>query len=71
VRFPPVPQTSLSRLPDVKHGNAAASNRGYEAEDRWRVFTPVLSAESSDRVPLRQCPAGSDVPDPRWQGGTS
>jgi glucose-6-phosphate 1-dehydrogenase len=43
-------------------GNAALSIRGDEAEESWRVFTPVLSAWSRDLVPLEEYAAGSDGP---------
>ena len=47
-------------LQDVLDGNAALSIRGDEAEQSWRVLTPVLSAWSKDLVPLEEYPAGSD-----------
>jgi len=49
-------------LLDVLNGNAALSIRGDEAEESWRVLTPVLSAWSKDLVPLEEYPAGSDGP---------
>ncbi|MEU6431057.1 glucose-6-phosphate dehydrogenase [Microbispora sp. NPDC046973] len=49
-------------LLDVLSGNAALSIRGDEAEESWRVLTPVLSAWSEDIVPLREYPAGSGGP---------
>lgn len=49
-------------LLDVLDGNAALSIRGDEAEEAWRVLTPVLSAWSEDLVPLEEYPAGSDGP---------
>ena len=52
-------------LLDVLNGNAALSIRGDEAEESWRVLTPVLSAWSKDLVPLEEYPAGSDGPAPR------
>jgi glucose-6-phosphate 1-dehydrogenase len=57
-------------LLDVLNGNAALSIRGDEAEEAWRVVTPVLSAWSKDLVPLLEYPAGSDGPDPGPQGAT-
>ena len=51
-------------LLDVLSGNAALSIRGDEAEESWRVLTPVLSAWSNDLVPLQEYPAGSDGPGP-------
>jgi glucose-6-phosphate 1-dehydrogenase len=58
-------------LLDVLDGNAALSIRGDEAEEAWRVLTPVLSAWSKDLVPLDEYPAGSDGPGPRRLEGTS
>jgi glucose-6-phosphate 1-dehydrogenase len=36
-----------------------------EAEEAWRVVTPVLSAWAAGIVPLEEYPAGSDGPRPR------
>jgi glucose-6-phosphate 1-dehydrogenase len=58
-------------LLDVLDGNAALSIRGDEAEEAWRVLTPVLSAWSKDLVPLEEYPAGSDGPGPRQPEGTN
>lgn len=55
-------------LLDVLNGNAALSIRGDEAEESWRVVSPVLSAWSRDLVPLQEYPAGSNGPGPRQQG---
>ena len=52
-------------LLDVLNGDSALSVRGDEAEESWRVLTPVLSAWSKDLVPLEEYPAGSDGPGPR------
>jgi glucose-6-phosphate 1-dehydrogenase len=52
-------------LLDALNGNAALSIRGDEAEQSWRVLTPVISAWSKDLVPLEEYPAGSDGPGPR------
>lgn len=49
-------------LLDVLHGNAALSIRGDEAEEAWRVLTPVMSAWSKDLVPLQEYPAGTTGP---------
>ncbi|TDB93497.1 glucose-6-phosphate dehydrogenase [Actinomadura sp. 7K534] len=51
-------------LLDVLHGNAALSIRADEAEEAWRVLTPVMSAWSSDLVPLQEYAAGSPGPAP-------
>ena len=52
-------------LLDVLNGNAALSIRGDEAEESWRVLTPVLEAWTKDQVPLQEYPAGSDGPAPQ------
>ncbi|MBF9067175.1 glucose-6-phosphate dehydrogenase [Streptacidiphilus fuscans] len=49
-------------LLDVLTGNPALSIRGDEAEESWRILTPVLTAWSQDLVPLQEYPAGSDGP---------
>lgn len=46
-------------LLDVLLGNPALSIRGDEAEEAWRVVTPIISAWSRDLVPLDDYPAGS------------
>jgi len=45
----------------VLNGEAALSIRGDEAEEAWRVVTPVLDAWSADLVPMEEYPAGSLV----------
>jgi glucose-6-phosphate 1-dehydrogenase len=52
-------------LLDVLNGDPALSIRGDEAEESWRVVTPVLEAWAKDLVPLEEYPAGSDGPAPR------
>jgi glucose-6-phosphate 1-dehydrogenase len=49
-------------LLDVLTGNGALSIRADEAEESWRVLTPVLSAWSKDLIPLAEYPAGTDGP---------
>ena len=49
-------------LMDVLTGNSALSIRGDEAEESWRVLTPVLQAWADGRVPMEEYPAGSDGP---------
>jgi glucose-6-phosphate 1-dehydrogenase len=46
-------------LLDVLTGNPALSIRGDEAEQSWRVVTPILSAWERDLVPLDEYPAGT------------
>jgi glucose-6-phosphate 1-dehydrogenase len=49
-------------LLDVFHRNPALSIRADEAEESWRVVTPVLTAWAKDLVPLQEYPAGSAGP---------
>lgn len=49
-------------LLDVLLGNPALSIRADEAEQAWRVVTPVIDAWSRDLVPLDDYPAGSPGP---------
>lgn len=49
-------------LLDVLHRDPALSIRGDEAEESWRVVTPVLAAWASDLVPLEEYAASSDGP---------
>lgn len=49
-------------LRQVLNGEAALSIRGDEAEESWRVVSPVLEAWAKDLVPLGEYPAGSDGP---------
>ena len=49
-------------LLDILKGNSALSIRADEAEESWRVVTPVLDAWSKELVPLQEYPAGSDGP---------
>ena len=56
--LPPYAQLLL----DVFTGNSALSIRADEAEESWRVVTPVLDAWSKELVPLQEYSAGSDGP---------
>jgi glucose-6-phosphate 1-dehydrogenase len=56
-------------LLDVFERNAALSIRGDEAEESWRIVSPVLDAWAADRVPLEEYPAGSDGPPGRGREG--
>ena len=49
-------------LLDVLTGQSALSIRADEAEESWRVVTPVLEAWSRDLVPLEEYDAGSSGP---------
>ena len=58
--LPPYAQLLL----DILTGNSALSIRADEAEESWRVVTPVLDAWSNEQVPLQEYSAGSDGPPP-------
>ena len=49
-------------LLDVLNGGSTLSVRGDEAEQAWRVLTPVLEAWDEGLVPLEEYPAGSAGP---------
>jgi glucose-6-phosphate 1-dehydrogenase len=49
-------------LLDVFNRDPALSIRCDEAEESWRVVTPVLDAWANDLVPLQEYAAGSDGP---------
>ncbi len=49
-------------LLDVLRGDPALAIRADEAEQAWRVVTPILSAWSRNLVPLDEYPAGSSGP---------
>jgi glucose-6-phosphate 1-dehydrogenase len=49
-------------LLDVLSGNSALSIRADEAEEAWRLLTPVLDGWSRDLVPLEEYDAGSSGP---------
>ena len=52
-------------LLEVLNEDTALSIRGDEAEEAWRVLTPVLQSWHVDHVPLEEYPAGSkDLPEP-------
>lgn len=66
LRFSLQPELPPPRLPaysrlllDILNGDCALSIRGDEAEEAWRVVTPILDAWAEDRVPLEEYPAGS------------
>ena len=46
----------------VLRGEAALSIRGDEAEESWRVVTPILEAWAEGATPLEEYPAGSAGP---------
>jgi glucose-6-phosphate 1-dehydrogenase len=49
-------------LIDVLSGDCSLSIRGDEAEEAWRVLTPILQAWKEDKVPLLEYQAGSNGP---------
>jgi glucose-6-phosphate 1-dehydrogenase len=49
-------------LLDVLSGNSALSIRADEAEEAWRVLTPVLDGWARDLSPLAEYDAGSSSP---------
>ena len=49
-------------LLDVLRGNSALSIRADEAEEAWRVLTPVLEGWSRNLAPLEEYDAGSNGP---------
>ena len=55
-------------LLDVFNRDPALSIRADEAEESWRVVTPVLAAWAKDLVPLEEYVAGSDGPSDRRAG---
>jgi glucose-6-phosphate 1-dehydrogenase len=60
---PDAPLPPYSRvLLDLLNGDTSLSISGEEAEEAWRIVTPVLQAWSDDRVPLSEYPAGSTGP---------
>ena len=55
-------------LREVLSGGSTLSVRGDEAEEAWRILTPVIQAWAEDRVPLEEYPAGSAGPPPPGGG---
>jgi glucose-6-phosphate 1-dehydrogenase len=51
-------------LLNILNGDSTLSIRGDEAEQAWRVVTPVLEAWADGQVPLQEYPAGSSGPAP-------
>jgi glucose-6-phosphate 1-dehydrogenase len=49
-------------LREVLTGASTLSVRGQEAEEAWRIVTPVLQAWAEQRVALEEYPAGSEGP---------
>jgi glucose-6-phosphate 1-dehydrogenase len=51
-------------LLDVLTGDCRLSIRGDEAEESWRVMTPILQGWAENLVPMQEYPAGSAGPPP-------
>jgi glucose-6-phosphate 1-dehydrogenase len=51
-------------LLDILNHEVKLSIRGDEAEEAWRVVTPVLDAWAADLVPMEEYPAGGGGPEP-------
>ena len=49
-------------LLQILEGDCTLSIRDDEAEESWRVITPILNAWAQGRVPLLEYPAGSNGP---------
>ena len=49
-------------LLDVINGDAALSIRDDEAEESWRIVTPILDVWAAGGVPLLEYRAGTDGP---------
>jgi glucose-6-phosphate 1-dehydrogenase len=49
-------------LLDILTGGSTLSVRADEAEQAWRVVTPVLESWRASQVPLEEYEAGSDGP---------
>jgi glucose-6-phosphate 1-dehydrogenase len=58
VELPPNAQL----LDDILTRTCALSVRGDEAEESWRVVTPILDTWSNELAPLQEYAAGSDGP---------
>jgi glucose-6-phosphate 1-dehydrogenase len=60
---PDAPLPPYSRvLLDLLKGDSTLAISGEEAEEAWRIVTPVLEAWADDRVPMSEYPAGSMGP---------
>lgn len=57
-------------LLDVLDGGSTLSIGGDEAEEAWRIVTPVLEGWADGTVQLEEYPAGSAGPPPRPSGPT-
>jgi glucose-6-phosphate 1-dehydrogenase len=60
---PELPEYSRVLL-DILAGDSALSIRGDEAEQAWRIVTPVMEGWADGRVAMQEYPAGSTGPPP-------
>jgi glucose-6-phosphate 1-dehydrogenase len=60
---PELPEYSRVLL-DILEGDSTLSIRGDEAEQAWRIVTPIIEAWAEGRVPMQEYPAGSSGPSP-------
>jgi glucose-6-phosphate 1-dehydrogenase len=51
-------------LLEILSGGSALSVRGDEAEEAWRIVTPILESWGRGRIPMDEYAAGSDGPRP-------
>ncbi|WP_217914684.1 hypothetical protein [Miltoncostaea marina] len=69
---PPSPLPEYARvLLDLLEGRSALSVRGDEAEEAWRIVSPVLDAWAAGAVPLEGYRPGSEGPPPLATGALS
>jgi glucose-6-phosphate 1-dehydrogenase len=52
-------------LLNVLSGDTTLSIRGDEAEESWRVVTPIAEGWAAGHVPMEEYAAGSDGPNRR------
>jgi glucose-6-phosphate 1-dehydrogenase len=58
----PQEMTAYARLLlDILEGDNTLSIRADEAEEAWRIVTPILEAWKGGSVPMQEYPAGSDL----------
>lgn len=55
---PQRPSAYARLLQDILEGDPALSIRADEAEEAWRIVTPILEAWRADEVPMQEYPAG-------------
>ena len=61
LKLAPQEMTAYARLLlDILEGDNTLSIRADEAEEAWRIVTPILEAWKEGEVPMQEYPAGSD-----------